>query len=200
MDLERVAEALSCLVQFFNREVDLVGHQKVQTDDVVQRLGNAAAIDQASRAQFVALPRFPHRQPDEKRDQRREERVIRAQNRSVRQRLWRWSTPATLWFLPPTTSDVIFRCSMMSNACAASVDGSITIGRLVMMSPAVSASSPSLSTMCLRRSPSVMMPTSSFAELTTQVMPRVFFVISEMTLRIGVSLLTIGASAPPCIN
>src|SRR5918995_6718468 len=178
MNLERVAEALGGFAELLDREIDLVGHEKIQSDDVVERFGDAAAVDQPARAQFVPLPRFPDRQSDEKRDERSEEWIVGAQNSSVRQRLCRWRTPATVWALPPTTSDVILRCSMMSRACAASVDGSITIGRLVMMSPAVMSPSRVLPTSARRRSPSVMIPTSSFCAFTTHVMPSAFFEIS----------------------
>ena len=86
VNLERVAEALGRLAQLLDREIDLIGDEEIQADDVVERLGHAAAIDQPARAQLVALPRLPDRQSDEKRDQRGEERVVGAQNSSVRQR------------------------------------------------------------------------------------------------------------------
>ena len=89
VNFERVAETFGGLVQLVDREIDLVGDEKIQADDVVERLRDAAAIDQPARSQLVALPRFPDRQSDEKRDQRGEERVVSAQNSSVRQRLCR---------------------------------------------------------------------------------------------------------------
>ena len=86
VNLERVAEAFGRLAQLLDREIDLIRNEEIQADDVVQRLRHAAPIDQPARAQLVAFPRFPDRQSDEKRDQRGEERVVGAQNNSVRHR------------------------------------------------------------------------------------------------------------------
>ena len=158
MDLERVAEILGGLAQLVDGEIDLIGHEEIQSDDVVERFGHTPAIDQAARPQLVALPRFPDRQPDEQRDRARRGTDSRRSKQLCPPEVVQMDDACDGLALPPTTSDVILRCSMMSSAWAASVDGSITIGRLVMTSPAVISSSRLLSTMKRRRSPSVMMP------------------------------------------
>ena len=58
VNLERVAETLRGLAQLLDREIDLVGDEKVQADDVVQRLGHAAAIDQPARRAACSAPRL----------------------------------------------------------------------------------------------------------------------------------------------
>src|SRR5688572_18234138 len=87
MNLERVAKGLGRFAELLDGQINLVRHEKIESHDVVERLRGAAPVDQSARAQFVSLPRFPDRQPDEKRDQRGEEWVVGAQNSSVRQRL-----------------------------------------------------------------------------------------------------------------
>ena len=56
MDFQRVAEVLGGLAQLVDREIDLVGHEEIQSDDVVQRLGHAAAIDQTARRAACSAP------------------------------------------------------------------------------------------------------------------------------------------------
>ena len=84
MDFQGVAEALGRLGELADGEVDLIGHEEIEPDDVMERLRHAAAIDQSPRAQLVALPGFPDRQPDEQRDQRGEKWIVGAHNSSVR--------------------------------------------------------------------------------------------------------------------
>ena len=62
--------------QFLDGEIDLIGDQKVQPEDVVGRLARAAAIDPFPAAQLVPLPRLADRQADQKRHQRREEQRV----------------------------------------------------------------------------------------------------------------------------
>ncbi len=84
---ERVAEAFGGLAQLVDGEIDLIGDEEVQADDVVQRFRDARrrSISRPD-AQLVALPGFPDREADEQRDERGEKRVVSAQNSSVRQR------------------------------------------------------------------------------------------------------------------
>jgi hypothetical protein len=42
---ERVAVEAGRLAQFLDREIDLVGDQEIQPEDVVRRLARAAAVD-----------------------------------------------------------------------------------------------------------------------------------------------------------
>mgnify|MGYP003693768517 CR=1 FL=1 len=58
--------------QLFDRQIDLVGDEEVQAEDVVRRFARAPPVDPLAVAQLVALPRLADRQPDEQRDQRRE--------------------------------------------------------------------------------------------------------------------------------
>ena len=64
VNFERVAEGFGGLAQLLDGEIDLVGDEKVQAEDVVQRLGRAAAIDEAAGLQLVALPRLADGEPD----------------------------------------------------------------------------------------------------------------------------------------
>ena len=89
VDFERVSQTLGRLVQLVDGEIDLVGDEKIEPDDVVEGLGDPAAIDQAPRSKLVALPGLPNGQSEEQRDQRSEKRVVGAQNNSVRHRLCR---------------------------------------------------------------------------------------------------------------
>ena len=71
VDLERVGVDARRLAQLLDREVDLVGDQKVQAEHVVMRIAGAAAIDPAAVAQLVALPRLADGQAGQQREQRR---------------------------------------------------------------------------------------------------------------------------------
>src|SRR5262249_49831780 len=67
--------------EFIDREIDLVGHEKVETEHVVRRFTALAAIDPASILELVPLPRFSDRQPHEQRDECRQERCVAAHTR-----------------------------------------------------------------------------------------------------------------------
>src|SRR5712692_3073844 len=112
MYLQGVAQVLRRLVQLFNRQVELVGDEKIQPENVVQRLRHFAAIDEPPRLQLVALPRLADCQAQQKTDECGDKRCVSAQNNPVRHRSCRWRPPSTCKSLPATTSDVIFRCSM----------------------------------------------------------------------------------------
>ena len=56
VNLERVAEALGGLAQLLDGEIDLIGDEEIQADDVVQRLGRAAPIDQPARRAACSAP------------------------------------------------------------------------------------------------------------------------------------------------
>ena len=62
------------LPELLDGQVDLVGDQEVQSQDVVRRLSRLASVDPASAAQLVALPRLADGEPDEQRDERDDER------------------------------------------------------------------------------------------------------------------------------
>ena len=63
------------MAQLLDREIDLVGDQEVEAEDVMRRLAGAAAVDPLAVAQLVALPRLADRQAGEQRDERREQRA-----------------------------------------------------------------------------------------------------------------------------
>src|SRR5439155_18346371 len=128
VNFERVPEIVGRFVQLFDGQIELVGDEKIQPENIVERLGHAPAVDQPPGLQLVALPRLADREAEQQTDQRRDKGGVTAQNNSVRHRSCRWRTPSTLRSSPATTSEVIFRCSMIRSACAASVDGSIAIG------------------------------------------------------------------------
>ena len=56
VDLERIAIDARRLAQLLDRDVDLVGDEEVQPEDVVVRVARAAPIDPLAVAQLVALP------------------------------------------------------------------------------------------------------------------------------------------------
>ena len=75
------ASRLAARRQLFDGEVDLVGDEEVQAEDVVRRLARAPPIDPGAAAQLVALPGLADGQPDQQRDQRREQRRVGAHAR-----------------------------------------------------------------------------------------------------------------------
>ena len=76
MHFERVGVEAGGLAQLFDRQIDLVGDQEVEPENVVRRLAGAAAIDPFAVAQLVALPRLADGQAGEQRDQRGEQRRV----------------------------------------------------------------------------------------------------------------------------
>ena len=59
---ERVGVEARGPAQLLDREIDLVGDEKVEAEDVVRRLARAPAIDPRAAAQLVALPRLADRE------------------------------------------------------------------------------------------------------------------------------------------
>src|SRR4029079_1919202 len=84
VDFERVRIAAGRPRPGIAGQIDLVGDQKVEPEDVVRRLPGAPAIDPGAAAEFVALPRLADRQSDEQRHECGEERSIRAHDGVVR--------------------------------------------------------------------------------------------------------------------
>jgi hypothetical protein len=70
--------------QRVDRQIDLIGDEKIEPEDVVRRLAGAPAIDPRPAAEFLPLPRFADRQPDEQRDECGEERRVSAHDGVVR--------------------------------------------------------------------------------------------------------------------
>ena len=58
VNLENIVAETDRLAQLFDRQIDLVRDEKVQTEDVVRRLARAAPVDPAAVAQLVSLPRL----------------------------------------------------------------------------------------------------------------------------------------------
>jgi hypothetical protein len=75
VDLERIGVNAGA-GQFLNRQIDLIGDEKIEAEDVVRRLPGTPAVDPLAAPQLVPLPRLPDRQADQKRDQRGEKRGI----------------------------------------------------------------------------------------------------------------------------
>src|SRR5262249_25220818 len=75
---ERVVFEVRGAAQLLDRQVDLVGDEKIQSEDVVRRLPRAAAVDPAAVLQLVALPGLADREAGEERDERREHRGVAA--------------------------------------------------------------------------------------------------------------------------
>ena len=66
---QRIAIEAGRATQFLNREVDLVGHQKIQPEDVVWGLARPTPVDPVTVAQLVPLPGLADREAGEKRYQ-----------------------------------------------------------------------------------------------------------------------------------
>ena len=78
VDFERVGVEAGGAAQLLDRQIDLVGDQEIEAEDVVRRLARAPAIDPLAVAQLVALPGLADGQAGEQRDERGEERRVRA--------------------------------------------------------------------------------------------------------------------------
>ena len=78
MHFERVGVEARGAAQLLDREVDLVGDEEIQAEDVVRRLARAAPVDPLAVAQLVALPGLADGQAGEQRDERGEQRRVRA--------------------------------------------------------------------------------------------------------------------------
>jgi hypothetical protein len=89
VNFKRIPQILCGLVQLVDGEIDLIGDEKVEPDDVVERFRDPAPIDQAAGSKFVAFPRLADGLSKEERNERGEERVVIVQNSSVRHRLCR---------------------------------------------------------------------------------------------------------------
>src|SRR6185295_3398280 len=76
--LERVGVEAGGAAQLLDRQVDLVRDQEVQPEDVVRRLARAAPVDPLAVAQLVAFPGLADGEPGEQREERGEQRRIRA--------------------------------------------------------------------------------------------------------------------------
>ena len=74
--LERVGVEARRPAQLLDREIDLVGDEEVQAEDVVRRLARAAAVDPLAVPQLVALPGLADRQAGEQRDERGQQRRV----------------------------------------------------------------------------------------------------------------------------
>ena len=61
--------------QFFDRQIDLVGDEEVQPEDVVRRLARAAPVEPLAVAQLVALPRLADGEPGQQGEQAGEQRL-----------------------------------------------------------------------------------------------------------------------------
>ena len=86
------ASRLAARRQLLDGQIDLVGDEEVQAEDVVRRLARAPAIDPRAVAQLVALPRLADRQADEQRDERGEQRRVRAHHARASRRAARSGT------------------------------------------------------------------------------------------------------------
>jgi len=75
--LERVAVEAGGAAQLLDREIDLVGDQEIEAEDVVRRLARPPAVDPLAVTQLVALPGLADRQAREERDERGEQRRVR---------------------------------------------------------------------------------------------------------------------------
>src|SRR6185369_15630890 len=75
---ERVGVEAGGASQLFDGEIDLVGDEEVQPEDVMRRLPGAPAVDPFAVPELVALPCFADSQTGKERDERRDERGIRA--------------------------------------------------------------------------------------------------------------------------
>ena len=89
VNFQRVAERFGGLAELFDGEVDLVRDEEIEAQDVVQRFGRAAPIDQPACAKLVAFPRFADRESQHQADERGDKREVGAQNKSVRHKSWR---------------------------------------------------------------------------------------------------------------
>src|SRR5687767_13249231 len=61
-DFERGRVNLRSLLELIDREIDLLRHEMVETEDEMGRLPRPAAIEQLAVTQLVALPRLANRQ------------------------------------------------------------------------------------------------------------------------------------------
>src|SRR2546428_928974 len=76
--LERIGVEARGAAQFLDGEIDLVGDEEVEAEDIVRRLACATAIDPLAVAQLVALPRLADGETREQRDQGGEKGCVRA--------------------------------------------------------------------------------------------------------------------------
>lgn len=96
VNLERVGVNPRGLAQLFDRDVDLIGDEEVEAQDVVMRFPCAPAIDPFAVAKLVAFPRLPDRDPGQERKQPDEKwKVVDGYTSSLRQRSCRCTTPST---------------------------------------------------------------------------------------------------------
>ena len=73
IDLERRRVESHRPCQLLDGQVDLVGNQEVQPEDVVRRLADLAAVDPAAVLQLVALPGLADGETDQQGDERGDE-------------------------------------------------------------------------------------------------------------------------------
>jgi len=93
MNLHGVAVNARGLAQLLDGDVDLVGDEEIQPQDVVVRVARPAAVDPLAIAQLVTLPRLADGQTGEQREQSGDERKI-VQARTY-QRSCTCTTPST---------------------------------------------------------------------------------------------------------
>src|SRR5262245_6483726 len=81
VDFERIPVEARGATQFFDRQIDLVGDEKVEPEDVVRRFAYAPAIDPTPVTELVALPCLADRQAHQEREERGEQRCVCAHPR-----------------------------------------------------------------------------------------------------------------------
>src|SRR5439155_22962518 len=64
------------LAQFFDRQIDLVGDDEIEAEDVMGRLARTPPIDPLAVAELVALPGLADREAGKERDQRGKQRIV----------------------------------------------------------------------------------------------------------------------------
>jgi len=72
MDFEWIAGHFGGCAQFFDRGVDLVRDQEVESEHVVRRFAGAAAVDPPSVLELVPFPGFADGEPRQQRKQHEE--------------------------------------------------------------------------------------------------------------------------------
>src|SRR5205814_8165926 len=80
---ERVTVEACGAAQLFDRQIDLIGDEEVEPEDVMRRLARAAAVEPLAVPQLVALPRLADREAGQQRQQGGEERGIAVHARSA---------------------------------------------------------------------------------------------------------------------
>src|SRR5439155_12008721 len=80
---ERVGVQAGRLRQLLDREIDLVGDEEVEPEQIMWRLARAATVEPLAVAQLLPLPRLAARQADEEREKPREEHGVLTHGREA---------------------------------------------------------------------------------------------------------------------